>query len=111
MASKRFAVRLTLSARQDLDSIHDYLMERGSPAIADDFLETVLDKIASLERYPRRGPIPAEVETLGVREIRQVLVGTYRLIYRVRASTVSVIAVADGGRNMQTFLEKRLLGR
>jgi toxin ParE1/3/4 len=63
-----------------------------------------------LERYPLRGNIPKELDTLGIREFRQVLMRPYRLIYRVMEDKVFIMIIADGRRDMQTLLERRLLG-
>ena len=111
MARDQFIVRLTLSARDDIGAIHDYLLEHRSEEVADAFLQTVLDKVATLERFPMRGSIPLELEELGVTEFRQLLLRPYRLFYRIEERTVFVMAIADGRRNMQSFLETRLLSR
>jgi toxin ParE1/3/4 len=55
--------------------------------------------------------VPGELETLGIREFRQLLFAPYRLIYRIAADSVYVLVIADGRRDMQTLLERRLLQR
>lgn len=110
MAKGEFVVRLTLGARADIAAIHDYLLEQSSEAVAEVFLKSVLDKIATLERFPMRGSIPLELQTLGVTEFRQLLLRPYRLFYHLKDKTVFVMAVADGRRDMQSFLNARLLG-
>lgn len=57
------------------------------------------------------GSVPKELEVLGIREFRPILLDPYRLIYRVIASKVVVLAIAYGRRDMQALLERRLLGR
>jgi toxin ParE1/3/4 len=111
MAKDRFGVELTQGAEDDLESIFDYLAENHSVEQATELLDSVLSKIQTLERYPQRGSIPKELETLGIREFRQVLMRPYRLIYRVMEDKVFIMIIADGRRDMQTLLEQRLLGR
>jgi toxin ParE1/3/4 len=47
---------------------------------------------------------------LGIREYRQTFFRPYRLIYRVMDRRVYIYLIADGRRNMQSLLARRLLG-
>ncbi|MGK6319882.1 type II toxin-antitoxin system RelE/ParE family toxin [Sphingomonas sp. DT-204] len=111
MTEERFEVELTRGAEDDLKEIYGYLVENRSVDEADALLEAFLDKILTLERFPLRGAIPKELDALGIREFRQVLLEPYRLIYRVIAGRVFILVIADGRRDMQALLERRLLGR
>ena len=110
MANERFAVKLTDGAEHDLDAIFDYLAENHSAEAATELLDGLLAKVQTLERYPLRGGVPKELESLGIREFRQVLMKPYRLIYRVIEQKVFIMVIADGRRDMQALLERRLLG-
>jgi len=46
---------------------------------------------------------------LGIHEYREVFFKPYRIVYRVCADTVYIHLIADGRRDMQTLLERRLL--
>jgi toxin ParE1/3/4 len=46
---------------------------------------------------------------LGLREYREVFFKPYRIIYRIMAKRVTVLVIADGRRDMQTLLQRRLL--
>ena len=59
---------------------------------------------------PERGSYPKELVGLGVKEYRQVFFKPYRLIYRVMDADVVVYVIADGRRDMQSLLTRRLLG-
>jgi toxin ParE1/3/4 len=59
---------------------------------------------------PQRGSYPRELLALGIKEYRQVFFKPYRLIYRVIGRDVVVYVVADGRRDMQSLLARRLLG-
>ncbi|HJQ18497.1 MAG TPA: type II toxin-antitoxin system RelE/ParE family toxin [Allosphingosinicella sp.] len=110
MEQARFDVALTQGTEDDLEAIYDYLAQNRSIDDAEAFLEVFLEKIDTVERLPLRGDIPKELDTLGIREFRQVLLRPYRLMYRVAASKVFVLVIADGRRDMQALLERRLLG-
>jgi toxin ParE1/3/4 len=47
---------------------------------------------------------------LGIKEYRQAFFKPYRIIYRVIDEQVVVYVIADGRRDMQTLLSRRLLG-
>lgn len=111
MKEARFEVELTQGAENELDAIHDYFDEHRSVDAAEALLDSFLEKIPTLERDPDRGSVPKELEALGVREFQQILLDTYRLIYRVIGSKVVILVIADGRRDMQALLERRLLGR
>jgi len=46
---------------------------------------------------------------LGIREYRQTFFKPYRIIYRVAGKRVYVYLIADGRRDMQTLLARRML--
>ena len=111
MADQRFEVELTEGAEGDLKAIHAWLVEHRSAEDADALLDAFLDQVGTLERFPLRGGVPKELDALGIREFRQILMAPYRLIYRVIGDTVFILVIADGRRDMQTLLEQRLLNR
>lgn len=111
MPKPKYEVALTAGAEADLEALHDYMAETRSPEQADRLLNEILAAVESLEAWPERGAVPKELEALGIREFRQILVSPYRLIYRVIGMVVYVSVIADGRRDMQALLEQRLLGR
>ena len=50
-------------------------------------------------------------QSLGIRTFRQLVHSPYRIICRVIGQEAFVPVVADGRRDMQALLERRLLGR
>ena len=102
-------VQLTDDAVQDLADIHDYLGRHHSPAKANDVLEQIESRFFSLSEYPRGGAYPKELLHVGIQEYREVLSYPYRIIYRVLHEQVYVLVIADGRRDMQTLLQRRLL--
>jgi len=59
---------------------------------------------------PERGSYPRELLDLGIKDYRQVVFKPYRLIHRVMGRDVVVFVIADGRRDMQSLLTRRLLG-
>ena len=63
----------------------------------------------SLTANPDRGPWPTELLELGIRDYRELFFKPYRVIYQVVESSVYVLMVVDGRRDMQSLLQSRLL--
>jgi len=108
--SAKFEVLLTEGAEQDLEAIHDYISEFDCVANANYVLDEVMSIAESLSRFPERGSYPKELVGLGIKEYRQTFFKPYRVIYRVTGSQVIIYLIADGRRDMQTVLARRLLG-
>ena len=108
--SAKFEVLLTEGAEQDLEAIHDYISEFDCVANANYVLDELMDVVESLSRCPERGSYPKELVGLGIKEYRQTFFKPYRVIYRVTGSQVIIYLIADGRRDMQSVLVRRLLG-
>lgn len=89
-----FEVLLTADAVRDLEG---------------QVLDRIEAAIAALARFPDRGAHPAELLALGMREYRETSFKPYRIIYRVEGRRVHVYLIADGRRDMQSLLARRLL--
>ena len=105
----RYEVRLTLGAEQDLEEIYDYLAQHDCSENAESVLDRLVEITDGLSSLPDRGNYPKELLALGIREYRQALLKPYRLIYRVLGDQVVVYLIADGRRDFQSLLERRLL--
>ncbi len=106
----RFAVLLTEDAEQDLEDLYAYIAKFDSPKNADYVLERLLEVTGNLATSPERGSQPKELRSLGIQEYRQVFFKPYRVIYRVLDKKVVIYVIADGRRDMQSLLSRRLLG-
>ena len=87
-------VRWTQGARDDLRGIHHFVL-RDSPGAADALLNRVVTAAERLMLFPRSGRIVPELAGLGYREI---IVGSYRLVYAHEDDTVWIVAVTHGRR-------------
>jgi toxin ParE1/3/4 len=109
MAKGHHQVFLTEGAEQDLESIHDYISAFDSPGNADHVLDQLMKVTESLSAFPERGSHPKELLTLGIKDYRQTFFKPYRVIYRVAGQRVYIYLIADGQRDMQSLLARRLL--
>lgn len=109
MAGRKYGVLLTQGAEQDLESIYDYIAQFDCKANADRVLDRLLEIVGHLATFPERGAYPKELAALGIREYRQIAFKPYRAIYRVIGRKVYIYLIADGRRDMQSLLARRLL--
>ncbi|MHB1643573.1 MAG: type II toxin-antitoxin system RelE/ParE family toxin [Acidithiobacillus sp.] len=105
-----FEVLLIEGAEQGLESIHDYIAEFDCVANANYVLDELMEVVEGLSAFPERGSYPKELAGLGIKEYRQTFFKLYRVIYRVMGSQVIIYLIADGRRDMQSVLARRLLG-
>ncbi|MEW6657379.1 MAG: type II toxin-antitoxin system RelE/ParE family toxin [Thermodesulfobacteriota bacterium] len=104
-----FAVFLTDDAAHDLEDICDYINLHDIPGKMDHVLEQLKKAFNSLSENPHRGAYPKELLSIGIKEYREIFFKPYRIIYRVMDRNVYVLLIADGRRDMQTLLQRRLL--
>ena len=105
----RFEVFLTEDANRDLEDIYAYVAEHDAAGKAEALLGRIEEIIKRLSANPDRGSYPKELSALGIREYRQVFYKPYRIIYSVSGKRVYIYLIADGRRDFQTLLARRLL--
>ena len=105
-----FAVLLTADAARDLEDIYQYIAVHDAPGKADHVLTNIEKVFGSLSESPERGVYPKELLALGIRDYREIFFKPYRVIYRVHGERVYIHIIADGRRDMQSLLARRLLG-
>jgi toxin ParE1/3/4 len=108
--SAKFEVVLTGGAEQDLEAIYEHISEFDCLTNANHVLDELMSVVESLSKFPERGSYPKELVSLGIKEYRQTFFKPYRVIYRVSGPRVIIYMIADGRRDMQTVLARRLLG-
>ena len=64
---------------------------------------------AAYRSIPTAGVTRRNCETSEFGTIARFFLEPYRIIYRVLDNTVYVLVIADGRRDMQTLLQRRLL--
>jgi toxin ParE1/3/4 len=94
-------VAWTETAWRDLARIADHIAE-DSPGYAAAFVRRVRDRSQSLAEHAERGRVVPELDDAGVREL---IAGSYRLIYEVAADDVYVLGVIHGARDVAALWE------
>jgi len=106
----RFKVRWAEAAVEDMEEILGYI-SADSPVAAEGMLARLRDRAGALTSSPRRGRVVPELSRFGIRGWRELVVGSYRIVYRIAGKDVWVLAVLDSRRDLQDLLLERLLRR
>jgi toxin ParE1/3/4 len=88
--------RITWSPRslRDLEAIRDYIAQ-DSPYYADLTVRRIFAAVERLSKFPQSGRVVPELRRVDVRE---VIIGSFRVVYRVRADTIEVVTVFHSAR-------------
>ena len=86
----------TVGARNDLQQIIEYIRQ-DSTAFATAMAERIVSGVERLRRHPKLGRIVPEYED---ETIRELIIGNYRVIYRVRRQRVGILAIIHGSRDL-----------
>ena len=84
----------TQQAYVRLAEIHEYVAGK-SPNAANRLLTRLIDCVLPLAEFPRMGRMVPELRSQDIRELIQ---GNYRIVYRVRSDSVEVLTVFEGHR-------------
>jgi toxin ParE1/3/4 len=89
-------------AIEDIEAIASYI-ERDSSRYAQVVASKIVATAESIPNHPEIGRIVPEI---GVRDIRERFVYSYRVIYRIEPERVLIVAVIHGSRLLQPFVER-----
>lgn len=90
-------IRWLTEAMDDLKDIYHYI-SRDSKRYAKRQVDQIIDKTRTLKNHIRAGRI---VQEINKPEIREIIEGNYRIIYRiVDESTVDILLIHHGARDL-----------
>jgi len=87
-------IRWTEQAVADLRSIREFI-ERDSPRYGRLVAERLYEATGRLELFPRSGRVVPE---LGRDDLREIIVGDYRIVYRLEPDAAVLLTVFRGSR-------------
>jgi len=93
---KRWRLLWTEPARDDLREIFRFIRQ-DNPVTARNVIREIRQKVERLTQFPLSGRDVPELPDTGFRE---VIVGNYRVIYRVVSNTVEILTVVHGRRKV-----------
>jgi len=95
----------TATAREDLRGIVQYIAV-NSPVYARSFALRLRRSVARLAEFPESGRQVPEDQSGTYRE---VIVGNYRVMYRIVRDSVAIVTVLHGARDMRRLFESGLI--
>ena len=69
------------------------------PSAAENWINTIFTKVEGLESSPEIGRIVPELNN---RQIRELIYGNYRIIYRIETEQVSILTIRHGKQILPT---------
>lgn len=87
----KYKVEFTEGAQAEADAEYLWIAERA-PAAAIRWFNGLEDEIAALERYPKRCGVAPESFAFR-QEIRQLIYGSYRVLFTIERRTVRILHV------------------
>jgi addiction module RelE/StbE family toxin len=87
----------TETAVNHLSSIYNYISQ-NSPQYAQRLVERLTRRSEQIANFPFSGRLVPEFET---EQIREVIEGSYRIIYYIKPEQIDVIAVLYAARNIE----------
>ena len=87
-------IRWTPQAADDLDEIREFIA-RDSKRYARLLVERLVQRVDELEHFPRAGRVVPELRQ---DDIRELIHGSYRIVYRLEATRVRILTVFHASR-------------
>lgn len=97
-------VRWTTKAARDLESIAHFIA-RDSLTYARRFVTNAIRAAERIGQYPKTGRVVPE---RGNPALREVILGNYRIVYRLKAKHAEVLTIHHGARLLTISRLKRL---
>ena len=85
-------VRWTPRAVEDLKDIAGYI-SADNPQVARVYADKLKRRAESVGSFPKRGRVLPE---LGRDDVRELIEGNYRIVYRVRAEAIDILTIFEG---------------
>jgi toxin ParE1/3/4 len=86
----------TEQALERLQEIEDFISQ-DAPERAADFVAKLIERGDSVAPFPNAGRVVPE---LGSNAIREVLEGSYRIVYRIAPERIEILTVFEGHRHL-----------
>lgn len=95
-------------AENDLKEIIEYI-SINNPLNASKILQKIKNKTSNRYTLPERGRVVPALKEQGISQYRELVVPSWRLIYRIAEREIYVLSVLDSRQNVEDILLKRLI--
>ena len=94
------ALRWTEQATNQLGAIAEYI-SLASPVYAEQMVERIVSRLRQAQDFPDSG---RRVPEFGRSDVRELFEAPYRVVYRITSSSIEVVAVIHGRRDLPEHL-------
>lgn len=96
----QYSVVISQPAKKDIRDIISFI-KKDKIGAAQKLKKTFLDKIESLRLFPLRGKKVKDKFYSGSANDREILIGEYLLVYRIKAKMVQIIRILHGRMDLK----------
>ncbi len=89
----------SIPARNDLKQIYDYIA-KDSKYYATNVAQNIFSKAENLSEFPEIGRVVPEI---GDKNVRELIIYSYRLIYEVVPNGVQILAIIHGKQDFSSL--------
>jgi plasmid stabilization system protein ParE len=107
---KKYYIKWTEPARDDLNEIIDYISVNNL-TYAVKVLDNIEMHVNKLDAFPERHRIVPELEKYGYLIYREIIYDYWRIIYKIENNLVYIMLIIDGRRNLEDILLKKIILR
>ncbi|MCC5614966.1 type II toxin-antitoxin system RelE/ParE family toxin [Nostoc sp. CHAB 5836] len=90
-------VSWTSQALTDVEAIGDFIA-RDAPSFAQVFVDRVFQSVERLQQFPLSGRVVPEIAQ---EDIREIIFGSYRIVYLVSDDQVNILTVFHSSRQLK----------
>ena len=94
-------INWTKQAINDLEAIGDFIA-RDSSAIAQVFVDRIINSIVRLEAFPLSGRVVPEV---GRESIREVIFRNYRIVYSLENDIIHILTIFHASKALTNLID------
>jgi toxin ParE1/3/4 len=105
--AKHHTVEWTESAKSDISEIVNFIAI-NSNSNAKKILDKIITSSANLAISPELGRVVPELKGLEKSNFRELIISSWRLIYKIELSTAYIMLVIDARRDAKELILKRL---
>jgi toxin ParE1/3/4 len=98
---KKYTVSWTLSAKNDLETIIEYIAKDSIEMALKKYVE-IKERAKKLTLFPEQGRIIPELLQNNIVKYKEIIISPWRIMYKIEKNTVYVMAIIDSRRNIVT---------
>lgn len=107
MTAKQARVVWAKTAEADLEGIVDFIADDSVDAALAVFIR-IRERAATLHNVPVKGRVVPELHQHGIVQYHELILSSWRIVYRIDENTVYVTSVFDSRRNLEDLLLERV---